>query len=160
MEPTDKEYLIQLAELLDNAERLGADVDEPEGARWIEIPLAKQIAVRLRAIVEGWDSEREAVMDPSDKGYLAELAAVLDDALPPRRGADIEFSDVLARQVGSRLRAIVSGTKRGDCIWCGGGIVDAVGNVLRCRDCGAIGDLNTGIMIKVDYPPEGEGDCG
>jgi hypothetical protein len=47
-----KEYLLELARSLDEAERFGADEDEPEGARWIQLTdtLAKQISSQLREI--------------------------------------------------------------------------------------------------------------
>lgn len=51
----DKGYLIDLADALDDTVREGADVDEPEGARWITFSdtLARQISARLRAIAGG-----------------------------------------------------------------------------------------------------------
>ena len=49
---SDSEYLTQLAIELDDAERLGAEEDDPEGVRWIQISdtLAKMIAQKLRHI--------------------------------------------------------------------------------------------------------------
>lgn len=58
MTEADREYLLELAWLLDDAERLGSASDEPEGARFIRISdtLAVDIAARLREIVEVEDT--------------------------------------------------------------------------------------------------------
>ncbi len=49
-----KEYLQELAQHLDEADRVGAREDVPEGARFICITdtLAREIAMRLRKIAE------------------------------------------------------------------------------------------------------------
>ena len=53
MKQGDKEYLVALARQLDNARRLGAPEDVPEGARYIMVSdtSTQEIAERLRLIV-------------------------------------------------------------------------------------------------------------
>lgn len=73
MNEKDQEYLRGLAEVLENAYRVGADVDSPEGVRWIEISdeLATIIVEQLRAIAARAESERNAgrgVMDGDCSG--------------------------------------------------------------------------------------------
>ena len=52
MNKSDKTYLFELAEWLDDAHRIGEDEDLPEGTRYIQISdtLAKMVAKALRAI--------------------------------------------------------------------------------------------------------------
>lgn len=58
-ETRDEGYLLELAQTLDDAVRLGdvPEGDVPEGVCWVQIPdtLAKQVAARLREIVETWE---------------------------------------------------------------------------------------------------------
>ena len=45
-------YLVSLADALDEARRFGADLDKPEGSRWVQLSdsLAREVAERLRTI--------------------------------------------------------------------------------------------------------------
>ena len=47
---TNTNYLLELADILDNAYREGTSIDSPEGCRYIKISdtLARQISERLR----------------------------------------------------------------------------------------------------------------
>jgi hypothetical protein len=51
-EMSDREWLQRLADDLDEADRVGVLLDDPEGAVWIQISdtLARQISERLRQI--------------------------------------------------------------------------------------------------------------
>ena len=55
---TEQEYLIQLAQSLDTATRLGDGIDDPEGSRYIQVSdtLARVIANHLRKIAEMLES--------------------------------------------------------------------------------------------------------
>lgn len=55
MEESDRAYLLELAQALDDARRMGGERDVPEGVRYIQISdtLARQIAARLREIGGG-----------------------------------------------------------------------------------------------------------
>jgi len=44
------------------------------------------------------------------------------------------------------------------CSWCEGP-VDRFEHCFACRNCGAVGSLVTGIMMRIDYDP-GEGEDG
>lgn len=65
---SDKKYLYQLADDLENADRLGADTDEPEGNRYIQMSdtVTKLIAERLRKIAYNinesiWQNKQQKV---------------------------------------------------------------------------------------------------
>jgi len=49
----NKECLHEIADMLDKAERIGADKDEPEGMRYIQLSdtLAKKISAKLRVVI-------------------------------------------------------------------------------------------------------------
>jgi len=53
MKKETRKYLLKLATLLDEAERIGKSIDAPEGRRYIIMSdiLAKEIAVKLRRLV-------------------------------------------------------------------------------------------------------------
>ena len=65
---SDEKYLYQLADDLENADRLGADTDEPEGNRYIQMSdtVTKLIAERLRKIAYNinesiWQNKQQKV---------------------------------------------------------------------------------------------------
>lgn len=57
----DRRYLLELARELDDADRMGADEDVPEGVRYIQLSdtLAGMIAVVLREIVRREEADDE-----------------------------------------------------------------------------------------------------
>ena len=65
---SDEKYLYQLADDFENADRLGADTDEPEGNRYIQMSdtVTKLIAERLRKIAYNinesiWQNKQQKV---------------------------------------------------------------------------------------------------
>jgi len=54
MKEADRQYLLQMADALDDAERMGAERDVPEGACYIHLSdtLARLMSEALRAIAE------------------------------------------------------------------------------------------------------------
>ena len=75
---TDREYLLDVADALDNAVREGAGPDEPEGTVgvWLSDTLARQIAARLRGIagnlanfidLNNWDMAVQPMFEQPEK---------------------------------------------------------------------------------------------
>lgn len=73
-----KEYLLRLADALDNAVRVGEGPDEPEGTVriWFSDTLARQIAARLRGIAgnlanfidpNNWDTAAQPMFEQPEK---------------------------------------------------------------------------------------------
>lgn len=65
MKEEDRLYLLELARELEEAERVGADWDAPEGTRYVQISdtLTRMIAARLREIAQGKDELLRAWLD-------------------------------------------------------------------------------------------------
>ena len=73
---TDREYLVELADMLDGATRFGVVGPETEGVCWIELSdeVAGQIAGRLRAIAWGLPDEQICAKLEGEAGDCLEMA--------------------------------------------------------------------------------------
>jgi hypothetical protein len=74
MREADRQYLLELAEELEGAKRLGASVDAPEGACYLVISdtLARQVSQRLRGIAY-WGMELPLCTCGMGDGSVPEL---------------------------------------------------------------------------------------
>jgi hypothetical protein len=86
-EMSDREWMQQMADDLDEAARFGVSPDDPEGVMWIQIShtLARQISERLREIAgrmpaslgpheDRLKAEREALAEETELIFLRSMA--------------------------------------------------------------------------------------